>query len=137
VCQHKYWKRFRYFSIDIFDNTKLHLVYYFRCLFKRLQLKNVYIIYKIKPATALHATAEIHKHLAGWRCVCRCVLVYMVYEDTHTCICGLRGLSIDVIVFMLYKLYILSPYTTPTPKSTHHRKLSATTFSMFFKPFGL
>jgi len=35
-------------KIDIYDNTTLHLVYYFRRLFKRL--KNVYVKYKIHPA---------------------------------------------------------------------------------------
>ncbi len=35
------------------------------------------------------------------------------------------GLSIDVMVFILYKLYILSPYTAPIPKPTHHRRHSA------------
>jgi len=31
---------------------------------------------------------------------------------------------IDIMVFILYKLYILSPYTVPIPKPTHHRKHS-------------
>jgi len=26
------------------------------------------------------------------------------------------------MVFILYKLYILSPYTNPTPKPAHHKK---------------
>jgi len=34
----------------------------------------------------------------------------------------LWGLSMDIMIFKLYKLYILSPYTTPTPKPTRHRK---------------
>jgi len=38
---------------------------------------------------------------------------------------SLWGLSIDVTVCILYKLYILSPYTNPIPKPTHHIKLSA------------
>ncbi len=29
---------------------------------------------------------------------------------------GSRGLSIGVMVFILYKLYVLLPYTYPTPK---------------------
>jgi len=29
------------------------------------------------------------------------------------------------MVFILYKLYILSPYTNSTPKPTHQTKLSA------------
>jgi len=31
----------------------------------------------------------------------------------------------SVMVFALYKLYVLSPYTNPTPKPTRHRKLPA------------
>ncbi len=46
---------------------------------------------------------------------------------THTQLCFhvLWGLSIDVMFFILYKLYILSPYTAPIPKPTHHRRHSA------------
>jgi len=44
-----------------------------------------------------------------------CVLIYFG---------PLHYLTIDVMIFILYKLYILSPYTVPTPKRTHHRKLS-------------
>lgn len=29
----------------------------------------------------------------------------------------LLGHSIDIMAFILYKLYIISPYTSPTPKS--------------------
>ncbi len=64
-------------------------------------------------------------------------------RDTHTHthtqsgICGLRGLSIGVMVFILYKLYVLQPYTYPTPKLIPHRRLCAFLDSMFFKPFGL
>ncbi len=47
------------------------------------------------------------------------------------------------MVFILYKLYVLLPYTYPTPKLSPHRRLCASldfqkkTFSMFFKPFEL
>jgi len=34
-------------------------------------------------------------------------------------------LSIDIMIFIIYKLYILSPNTNPTPKLTYHRKPSA------------
>jgi len=53
---------------------------------------------------------------------------YTTHTHTHTHTSGslsLRGLSIGVMVFILYKLYILSPYSNPTPKPTYHRKLSA------------
>ncbi len=51
----------------------------------------------------------------------------------------LWGLSIDVMVFILYKLYILSPYTAPIPKPNHHRRHSAilhfqkTSLSLIYK----
>ncbi len=42
---------------------------------------------------------------------------------THTVVFyGLRGLSIGVMVFILYKLYVLLPYTYPTPKLSPHRR---------------
>ncbi len=48
------------------------------------------------------------------------------HAHTHThrrCFYGLRGLSIGVMVFILYKLYVLLPYTYPTPKLSPHRRL--------------
>ncbi len=44
---------------------------------------------------------------------------------THVGFCGLRGLSIGVMVFILYKLCVLLPYTYPTPKLSPHRRLCA------------
>ncbi len=38
------------------------------------------------------------------------------FTHTHVGFYGLRGLSIGVMVFILYKLYVLLPYTYPTPK---------------------
>jgi len=64
-------------------------------------------------------------------------------QDAHTLIyVVLRGLSIGVMVFILYKLYILSTYTTPSPKPItenilHFLNFKKTLFSMFFNPFGL
>ncbi len=50
--------------------------------------------------------------------------------DTHTHVgfYGLRGLSIGVMVFILYKLYVLLPYTYPTPKLSPHRRRCISTF---------
>ncbi len=66
------------------------------------------------------------------------------HTHTHVGFCGLWGLSIGVMVFILNKLYVLLPYTYPTPKLSPHRRLCAsldfqkkTPFSMFFKPFEL
>ncbi len=48
------------------------------------------------------------------------------HTHTHTCLFfGLRGLSIGVMVFILYNLYVLLPYTYPTPKLSPHRRLCA------------
>ncbi len=58
-------------------------------------------------------------------CVCVFVCIYThTHTHTHTQsgICGLRGLSIGVMVFLLYKMYVLLPYTYPTPKLSPHRR---------------
>ncbi len=47
---------------------------------------------------------------------------------THVVFYGLRGLSIGVMIFILYKLYVLLPYTYPTPKLSPHRRLCISTF---------
>ncbi len=69
-------------------------------------------------------------------CVLLCILSQLVLQCTHTHThthtrtpththvgyYGLRGLSIGVMVFILYKLYVLLPYTYPTPKLSPHRR---------------
>ncbi len=47
------------------------------------------------------------------------------HTHTHVGFCGLWGLSIGVMVFILYKLYVLLPYTNPTPKLSPRRRLCA------------
>jgi len=42
------------------------------------------------------------------------------HTHTHTDLLSLPGLLIDVMVFILYKLYILSLYTNPTSEPAHH-----------------
>ncbi len=54
----------------------------------------------------------------------------LIHSHTHThthtrLFFGLRGLSIGVMVFILYNLYVLLPYTYPTPKLSPHRRLCA------------
>ncbi len=44
------------------------------------------------------------------------------HTHTHVGFYGLRALSIGVMVFILYKLYVLLPYTYPTPKLSPHRR---------------
>ncbi len=47
---------------------------------------------------------------------------------THVCFCEKWGHPIGVMVFTLYKLYVLLPYTYPKPKLSPHRKLCISTF---------
>jgi len=63
--------------------------------------------------------------------------------NTHTHILGFQllwGFFIDKMIFILYKLYILS--SDPTLKPTHHRKRSAflpfqkTSLSIIYKLFS-
>ncbi len=44
------------------------------------------------------------------------------------CFCEKWGFSIGVMVLTLYKLYVLSPYTYPTPKLSPHRRRCIYTF---------
>ncbi len=49
-------------------------------------------------------------------------------SHTHVRFCEKWGLSIGVMVFILYNLYVLLPYTYPTPKLSPHRRLCISTF---------
>ncbi len=70
---------------------------------------------------------------------------FHLYTHTHTHVgfYGLRGLSIGVMVFILNKLYVLLPYTYPTPKLSPHRRRCISTFPpknllcMIYKHFEL
>ncbi len=65
------------------------------------------------------------------------------HTHTHVGFYGLWGLSIGVMVFILYKLYVLLPYTYPTPKLSPHRRRCISTFPpknslcMIYKCFKL
>ncbi len=65
------------------------------------------------------------------------------HTHTHVGFYGLRGLSIGVMVFILYKLYVLLPYTYPTPKLSPHRRRCISIFpqknslGMLYKRFKL
>ncbi len=52
---------------------------------------------------------------------CLWPLTSVSHSHTHV------WLSIDVMVFILYKLYVLLPYTNPTPKLSLHRRLCIST----------
>ncbi len=48
------------------------------------------------------------------------------HTHTHTrWLLWFTGLSIEVMLFILYKPYFLSPYNNPTPKLSPHRRLCA------------
>ncbi len=52
------------------------------------------------------------------------------HTHTHTrWFLWFTGLSIGVMVFILYNLYVLLPYTYPTPKLSPHRRLCIFRFS--------
>ncbi len=65
------------------------------------------------------------------------------HTHTHVGFYGLRGLAIGVMVFILYKLFVLLPYTYPTPKLSPHRRRCISTFPpknahcMIYKHFKL
>ncbi len=65
------------------------------------------------------------------------------HAHAHVGFYGLRGLSIGVMVFILYKLYVLLPYTYPTPKLSPHRRRCISIFPqknslcMIYKRFKL
>ncbi len=63
--------------------------------------------------THTHTHTHIHTHTRART---------HTHTHTHVGFYGLRGLSIGVMVFILYKLYVLLPYTYPTPKLSPHRR---------------
>ncbi len=85
-----------------------------------------------------------------WSPICSYFSYDISYTHTHThththtrWFYGLRGLSIGVMVFILYKLYVLLPYTYPTPKLSPHRRRCISIFPqknslcMIYKRFKL
>ncbi len=50
------------------------------------------------------------------------------HAHTHVRFCEKWGHPIGVMVFILYKLYVLLPYTYPIPKLSPHRRLCISTF---------
>ncbi len=85
-------------------------------------------LYTSTPHTQSHTHPHIHTH---------------THTHTHVGFYGLWGLSIGVMVFILYKLYVLLPYTYPTPKLSPHRRRCISTFPpknahcMIYKHFKL
>jgi len=59
--------------------------------------------------------------LQSWQHYCLSLWVCQIKPNSLLCFHDLWGLSIDIMIVILYKLYILSPYTN----SSHHTKLFA------------
>ncbi len=80
---------------------------YFENMYMYIYILIFYIIYKYIYIFYLNIYSTTHTH---------------THTHTHVVFYGLRGLSIGVMVFILYKLYVLLPYTYPTPKLSPHRR---------------
>ncbi len=63
--------------------------------------------------TLIHTLSHTHTH---------------THTHTHVRFCEKWGHPIGVMVFILYKLYVLFAYTYPTPKLSPHRRLCISTF---------
>ncbi len=77
----------------------------------------------MRAHTHIHARAPTHIHTRT-----HTPMHARAHAHTHKRTLGfhvLRGLSIVVMVFILYKLHFLFPYLNATPKHTPHTKLSA------------
>ncbi len=101
---------------------------------------------------SVSTAAQTHRHmgdrrpdvLVWWSCVSSCWHdsrwacdlhsdweLSHTHTHTHVCFCENWGHPIGIMVFILYKLYVLLPYTNPTPKLTPHRRLSKLIISTF------
>ncbi len=95
-------------AYDMFENIKL--------LAALTVLLPALILKWVQTHTRTHARIHTRTHTHA-RTHAR------THAHTHVGFYGLRGLSIDVMVFILYKLCVLLPYTYPTPKLSPHRRL--------------
>ncbi len=63
-----------------------------------------------------------------WVPICPQNMIRHAHTHTHVYFCEKWGHPIGVMVFILYKLYVLLPYyTNPTPKLSPHRRLCIST----------
>ncbi len=101
-----------------------------------LNLRSLLWAHTVHTHTHAHAHADAHAHTQTHTKT-------QTQTHTHVVFYGLRGLSIGVMVFILYKLYVLLPYTYPTPKLSPHRRRCISTFPpknahcMIYKHFKL
>jgi len=102
--------------------------------------ESVPIQYHTHTQTHTHTHAHTHTHT---HTLTHAYIHTHTHTHTHVGFYGLRGLSIGVMVFILYKLYVLLPYTYPTPKLSPHRRRCISTFPpknllcMIYKHFKL
>ncbi len=80
-----------------------------------------------------HNTTHTHTHTQHThtdRQMDRCIKPHThTHHHTHMFVFVEKwGHPIGVMVFILYKLYVLLPYTYPTPKLSPHRRLCISTF---------
>ncbi len=110
-----------------------HLFYCLPLLYADSKLKSLHVI----KINTVHIQMDYTLHHLCW--------LKWVHTHTHTHVgfYSLRGLSIGVMVFILYKLYVLLPYTYPTPKLSPHRRRCISIFPqknslcMIYKRFKL
>ncbi len=76
-----------------------------------------YIYIYIYTHTHIHIHIYIHTYIHTH-----------THTHTHVRFCEKWGHPIGVMVFILYKLYVLLPYTYPIPKLSPHRRLCISTF---------
>ncbi len=112
---------FIYLTVEVYLWWKLQISPFF---VSNLEKSSVYQILISTFSRILHSHTHTHTH-------------------THVGFYGLWGLSIGVMVFILYKLYVLLPYTYPTPKLSPHRRRCISIFPqknslcMIYKRFKL
>ncbi len=104
------------------------------------EMKNIYLQANYCDART-HRQTDTHRH--RHKTHTQTQTHTHTHTHTHVGFYGLRGLSIGVMVFILYKLYVLLPYTYPTPKLSPHRRRCISTFPqknslcMIYKRFKL
>ncbi len=76
--------------------------------------------YSLSLSLSLSHTPNTHTHTLSLSLTTTHTHTHHTHH--HVGFYGLRGLSIGVMVFILYKLYVLLPYTYPTPKLSPHRR---------------
>ncbi len=106
-----------------------HFLFHTACVLAALREKRPCRVSRLNLYSRFFSQSNTHAH--------------NTHTHTHVGFYGLRGLSIGVMVFILYKLYVLLPYTYPTPKLSPHRRRCISIFPqknslcMIYKRFKL